>query len=467
MNTNRFARVLPSCALLLLLLCTAAAAGATAAPAAKPNVVFIICDDLGYADVGAYGQQKIKTPHLDRLAAVGMRFTQHYSGSPVCGPSRSCLLTGQHTGHTPVRANPRYAKDWPRANGDPPLPAGIPSLGKLFKDAGYATGVIGKWGLGRPGTSGGPERQGFDHFFGYADHIPAHEYYPDSLWRNGEQVPLNGKQYSHDLFAADALQFVRTNKDKPFFLYLAFTIPHTKLQVPSVEPYANESWSEPRKKMAAMISRMDADVGRLLALLKELGIDDKTLVVFTSDNGPWPVKGIGEFFDSNGPLRGHKRDVYEGGIRVPFIARWPGKIDAGKTSEHVCANWDVLPTFAELLGAPAPQGTDGISILPTLLGRPGEQKAHEYLYWEFNELGGQQALRTGDWKGVRLKLAENPNAPMQLYNLKDDPGESKDVAAENPEVVKKIDSLMTAAYIPNPRYPRWSPAKKGKDDDGE
>ena len=425
-----------------------------------PNVVFILCDDLGYGDVGAYGQRKIKTPNIDRLAAEGMLFTQHYSGSPVCAPSRSCLRTGQHTGHTPVRANPSYARGWDRKQGDAPLPGDAVTLPKLFNGAGYATAAIGKWGLGRPGTSGDPKRHGFDHFFGYADHTHAHEYYPDYLWRNGERVELKGEQYSHDLIAQEALAFVRKEKDHPFLLYLAFTIPHAKLQVPTVEPYAGESWPEPAKKFAAMVTRMDRDVGRLVALLKELKIDDRTLVVFTSDNGPQPIRQIpAEFFDSNGPLRGHKRDVYEGGIRVPLIVRWPGKVAKGARSEHPCANWDFLPTFAELLGAAAPKDSDGISITPTLLGKPEQQKRHDYLYWEFNELGGQQALRTGDWKALRTQMLKNPDGPLKLYNLKDDVGETSDVAADHPEVVKRIEKLMAEAYIPTDRFERWSPGK--------
>jgi arylsulfatase A-like enzyme len=438
-------------------------------PARKPNVIFIICDDLGYGDLGAYGQKKIKTSNLDRLAKEGMLFTQHYSGSPVCAPSRSCLLTGQHTGHTPVRANPSYARGWDRKQGDAPLPGDAATFPKLFKQAGYATAAIGKWGLGRPGTSGDPKKHGFDLFFGYADHGAAHEYYPEFLWRNAEKVQLDGKQYSHDLFAAEALDFVRKQKDNLFLLYLAFTIPHQKLQVPSLDPYTNESWPEPVKTFAAMITRMDGDVGRLVKLLEELKIDRNTLVIFTSDNGPQPMRQVPErHFDSNGPLRGRKRDVYEGGIRVPLIARWPGRIQPGQRSDHACANWDMLATFADVLGVQPPAGVDGISILPTLLGQPERQKAHEYLYWDFNEQGGRQALRAGDWKGVRVDLVENPNAPMELYNLKDDLGETKDVAAQHPDIVKRLSGLMEAAYVPTERYPRWSPPKKpGKTADDE
>lgn len=456
------------CLLVVVLVPIAPFAGA-AQPAAKPNVVYIMCDDLGYGDVGPYGQKRIKTPNVDKLAAEGMRFTQHYSGSPVCGPSRSCFLTGQHTGHTPIRANPRHARNWDRATGDPPLPADVATFPKLFKDAGYATAVIGKWGLGRPGTSGGPENQGFDHFFGYADHTPAHNYYPKDLWRNGERVDLKDKQYSHDLFANDALQFVRKQAGKPFLLYLAFTIPHGRLQVPSVEPYANETWPDVEKRFAAMITRMDGDVGRLMTLLKELKIEDNTIVVFTSDNGPHeePRHSL-EFFDSNGPLRGAKREVYEGGIRVPFIVRWPGKIAGGATSDFACANWDFFPTAAELLGAPMPKGIDGVSILPTLMGNTEQQKPHASLYWEFNELGGQQAMRMREWKGLRLGLAKNPDAPLQLFNLKEDVGETRDVAGDHPAVVKEIEQRMANAYAPSERYPRWTEVRAGgKDKDAE
>jgi arylsulfatase A len=424
----------------------------------KPNVIFIIADDLGYADLGCYGQEKIKTPNIDRLASEGIRFTQHYSGSPVCAPSRSTLMTGQHTGRTPIRANPRHARNWnQKERGDFPLPADVVTWPKMFQRAGYSTGVIGKWGLGRPGTTGGPEKQGFDYFFGYADHTPAHEYYPDSMWRNSEQVRLGGKEYSHDLMTQEALQFIRRQQNKPFMLYLPYTIPHVKLQVPSVEPYENEPWPEPAKKLAAMITRMDGDIGQIMSLLKEQGIDQNTLVVFTSDNGPWSIRGIpDELFDSNGPLRGFKRDVYEGGIRVPMIMRWPAKIAAGQQTDHISANWDFLPTFAEILAAPAPSDIDGLSMLPTLLGQPDQQKKHDHLYWEFNELGGQQAARMGDWKVVRRDLAKNPEAPIQLYNLKDDVGETRDIASKHPDIVKEIEQRMGIAYVPTDRYPRWS-----------
>ena len=429
----------------------------------KPNVIFIICDDLGYGDLGVYGQKKIKTPNLDRLAKSGVQFMQAYSGSPVCAPSRSCLLTGQHTGRTPVRANPAYSRGWDRKQGDVPLPGDAATFPKLFKQAGYATAVIGKWGLGRPGTSGDPKNHGFDYFFGYADHGAAHDYYPQSLWRNGDKVELGGTQYSHDLFAAEAMEFVRKQKADPFLLYLAFTVPHTKLQVPSVEPYAGESWPEHEKHFAAMITRMDGDVGRLVALLEELKIAQNTLVVFTSDNGPHEEgKHAPEFFDSNGPFRGRKRDVSEGGIRVPFLASWPGTVPAGVRSDVVVANWDVLPTFAELLGVAPPGNVNGVSILPTLLGRAEQQKRREYLYWEFNERGGKQALRTGDWKAIRTGMAKDPNGPLQLYNLRDDPGEKRDVAAANPEVVKRIEKLMVEAYVPTDRFERWSEPRRGR-----
>ena len=437
-----------------------------AEPARKPNVIFIICDDLGYGDVGAYGQKKIKTPNIDRLAKEGMLFTQAYSGSPVCAPSRSCLLTGQHTGRTAVRTNPRYARGWDRKQGDVPLPADAATFPKLFKQAGYATAAIGKWGLGRPGTSGDPKNHGFDHFFGYADHGAAHEYYPDSLWRNDQRVELKDKQYSHDLFAAEALDFVRKHKADPFLLYVAFTIPHAKLQVPGVEPYADESWPDSEKRFAAMITRMDGDVGRLVALLDELKIADHTLVVFTSDNGPHQEgKHSPDFFDSNGPLRGIKRDVTEGGIRVPLIVRWPGKVAAGVRSDLVTANWDLLPTFADAIGAKPPAKVDGVSILPTLLGKGDQQKQHDYLYWEFNERGGKQALRTGDWKALRTQMVKAPNGPLKLYNLKDDVGETRDVAAQHPDVVKRIEKLLAEAYVPTDRFERWSPGRGGKDDE--
>ncbi len=436
-----------------------------AASRSRPNVIFILADDLGYGDLGCYGQQTIRTPNLDRMAAEGMVFTNHYAGSTVCAPSRCCLMTGLHTGHAWVRGNARL-----------PLRPEDVTVAELMKQAGYATGIIGKWGLGEPDTTGVPNRQGFDYWFGYLNQQHAHNYYPDYLWRNEERVVLANKveavgaaggvatkrvQYSHDLFASEALAFIDRNQNRPFFLYLAFTIPHANneskpdgMEVPSYGPYADCDWPNPQKGHAAMITRMDRDIGRLFDRLKTLGLDEKTFVLFSSDNGPHKEGGADPaFFDSSGGLRGYKRDLYEGGIRAPLIARWPGRIAAGSGSDHVCAFWDFLPTSCELAGVPAPQGIDGLSFLPTLLGQSDRQQMHPYLYWEFHEQGKKQAVRMGDWKGVRLNVAKDPNVPIELYNLADDVGEEHDVAAQHPEIVRQIAAIMASARTPSEHWP--------------
>jgi arylsulfatase A-like enzyme len=456
--------VLVAVAAALLLAPPAAIQAADAPP--EPNIVFILADDLGYGDLGCYGQKQIKTPNLDRMAAEGIRFTDHYAGSTVCAPSRCCLMTGMHTGHAQIRGNTET-----KPMGQRPLAEGTATVGKLLQKAGYRTALIGKWGLGGPGSCGIPNKQGFDEFFGYLCQRHAHNYYPEFLFRNEERVPLRNEvpgdrqdgagmatkrlDYSHDLCAAEALKFIERNKDRRFFLYLALTIPHANneagkqgMEVPDLGQFADKDWPEPQKGHAAMISRMDADVGRLLAKLKELGIDEKTLVLFTSDNGPHREGGADpDFNDSNGPLRGIKRDVYEGGIRVPLIARWPGKIKPGTTSGLISAFWDFLPTACDAAGVKPPDGIDGISYLPTLLGRDGQQKKHDYLYWEFYEQGGKQAVRQGDWKAVRLDVRRNPDGPIELYNLKDDVGETKNLAEEHPEVVRKMADVMAEAHV--------------------
>ena len=435
--------------------------------AGQPNIIYILADDLGYGDLGCYGQEIIKTPNIDQLAEEGMRFTDHYAGSTVCAPSRCCLMTGLHTGHAIVRAN-----------GNVPLRPSDVTVAELLKKAGYTTGIIGKWGLGEPETTGIPNKQGFDYWFGYLNQRHAHNYYPSYLWRNEEKYDLKNKvnhviggrdrtpggvatkrvEYSHDLFAKEALGFVEKNKDKRFFLYLPLTIPHANneagnkgMEVPSFGQYASKDWPEPQKGHAAMITRMDGDVGKLMALLEKLGLDKNTIVMFTSDNGPHKEGGADpDFFNSSGPLKGYKRALHEGGIRVPMIARWPGRIKAGSTSDHISAFWDVLPTCCELAGADAPKDIDGISMVPTFLGR--RQKKHDVLYWEFHEQGKKQAVRMGNWKGIRLNVAKKPDGPIELYNLRNDIGEKKNVADRHPEIVAKIEKYMKSERTPSEHW---------------
>jgi arylsulfatase A-like enzyme len=421
----------------------------------KPNIIYIMADDLGYGDLGCYGQKMIKTPNLDALAAEGTRFTDFYAGNTVCGPSRCCLLTGKHTGHARIRGNKRIA-----------LKPEDLTVSEVLKQAGYTTAAIGKWGQGDPGTTGVPNLKGFDHWLGYLNRGHAHNYHPDYLWKNGEQYRLDGKVYSHDLFTEEALGFIRSNREVPFFIYLAYTIPHANnelgwetgngMEVPSDDPYSDKDWPQMEKNFAAMITRMDRDVGRLMRLLKELGLDENTLVLFTSDNGPHAEGGQGLgfftdgtnveenhdpwFFNSPGPLRGVKRDLYEGGIRVPMIARWPGRVPSGRVSDQVWAFWDILPTAAEIAGAGIPPGLDGISMLPVLLGR--EQQDHEYLYWECYERGFQQAVRKNNWKAVRL----GPDKPMELYNLEADLGETNDIAGQHLRLNAEMSEIMKAAH---------------------
>lgn len=418
----------------------------------KPNVIFILADDLGYGDLGCYGQKRIQTPNLDRMAAEGMRFTQCYAGSTVCSPSRCAFITGKNTGHCTIRGNHRP---------ELPIGAGELTVAEVFKAAGYATALIGKWGLGLDGSPGAPERKGFDYFFGYPSQTSAHNYYPPYLMRGSEKVVLagneNGKRtvYSHDLFMQEAVDYVRKNRDHPFFLFLSLTIPHANneerpngIQVPSDAPYSKEDWPQVEKNFAASITLMDASVGRLLKLLKELGIDDNTMVWFTSDNGPHSEGGhSARFFDSGGPLRGIKRDLYEGGIRMPLIVRWPGRIKAGVVTDQILAFWDLLPTFAALVGQPVPKGIDGISVLPALL--EDKRVPHPPLYWEFHEDGFSRAVRMGNWKGVSL----DPAKPLDLYDLTTDLSEKHNVAAGHPDIVKRIEQFMEKEHVPNPIWP--------------
>lgn len=448
----------------------------------RPNIVFILADDLGYGDLGVYGQQYIHTPHLDRLAAEGMRFTQFYAGTTVCAPSRSSLLTGQHTGHTYIRGNKEIQPE-----GQEPLADSVQTFAQLLQQAGYVTGAFGKWGLGMIGTSGDPNRKGFDEFFGYNCQRQSHRYYPTHLWHNNEKIMLDGNDlsqqvhYAPSLIQQKTLAFIENHKDSSFFLFIPTVLPHAELQGPEDEYYKqyehtfNEtphrgndygpgatvagyaSVDKPRATFAAMVSRMDAYVGQVLDKLDELGLTDNTLVIFSSDNGPHQEGGADpSFFNSAGGLRGVKRDLYEGGIRTPLIIRWPSQVAAGSVSEHIGAFWDIMPTFVELTGAPRPHYTDGISLLPTLLGQ-GDQQQHGYLYWEFHEGGGRQAVRMGNWKGVRLNVKEAPNGPIALYDLQADPAETTDVAAARPEIAKQLAERMEEAHHESAVFP-LSPA---------
>ncbi len=441
-------------AMLGLLPATSPAADSSPRADKKPNIVFILVDDAGIGDFSTYGCSYGTTPNIDRLAAEGMKFTHAYSGSAVCAPSRCVLMTGQHTGHVLRRAN--QSKD-----GLLSLPAGQATVARLLHDAGYATGGFGKWGLGNPNTTGVAEKQGFDVFFGYYDQKHAHDYYTDYLVRNSTNVPYqqSGKHtwedYSHTRIANETLKFIEENKDRPFFCYAAWTPPHDEWVIPDNAPFSEKPWPEEMRNYAAMVALVDKDVGRVMQKLKDLGIDDNTLVIFSSDNGAndeciEPLK-------STGGLRGFKRMLYEGGIRAPFIARMPGKIAPGTTSDVLTTSVDFMPTAADLAGVPHPATLDGISILPTLLGQK-QAKQHESLYFEIYEPYFQQSLRMGDWKGYRL----GTKAPLELYDLKADPAEKQDIAAAHPEIVKKIEAIMLAEHTPSPHYDAPEQSEKGK-----
>lgn len=494
------------CRFPLILLCLAAVwpagltIGAQADSPAKPNIILIIADDLGYGELGCYGQKRIRTPNVDRLAAEGIRFTQHYAGSPVCAPSRCTLMTGMHTGHAEIRSNRELDPE-----GQYPLSAGAVTLAEVLKAGGYATGAFGKWGLGPPGSEGDPNKQGFDLFYGYNCQRHAHNYYPTYLWRNDRKVPLKnrdfsahqrlpqdkdpndpaaykpyaGAEYAPDLTVREGLRFLRENKDRPFLLYVPLTIPHMALQVPEDslkeyegalpdEPYLGEDGYLPQRTphaaYAAMVSRFDRYVGEIMAALKELNLDEKTIVFFTSDNGPAHKGGKDSaFFHSAGPLRGLKGSVYEGGIRVPLVARWPGRIKPGSISDYVCAFWDILPTICEITGMPVPKGIDGLSFAPALTGAPG-QKEHGYLYWEYLPGGGQQAVRMGDYKGVRQKMVSG-NMDIALYNLRDDIGEQHDLSADHADIVARLRRIMREAHTPCETFPFRPLDEKGSSPD--
>ena len=434
----------------------------------QPNIIYILSDDLGYGDLSSYGQKLFSTPNIDALAKAGILFTQHYSGSTVCAPSRSSLLTGLHTGNTPVRGNKEV-----RPEGQWPIPDSTYTIAELLKNQGYATGAFGKWGLGYPGSEGDPLKQGFDTFYGYNCQRLGHHYYPYHLWNNDEKVALDGnsgtkkEQYAPNLIHQEALNFIDKNKGNPFFLYYPSIIPHAELAAPQEymdkfigkfepekaflgydegEGYRNgkyESQTYPHAAFVAMISLLDNQVGEIVKKVKDLGLEENTIFIFTSDNGPHQEGGADpDYFDSNGILKGYKRDLFEGGIRVPMIARWKGKIKAGTQTDHVSAFWDVMPTLADILKVELKAKTDGISFLPTLLDA-GKQINHDYLYWEFHELKGRQAIRKDQWKLVKYKVKETPE--YFLFDLSLDPSETKDLSNERPEKLVELKKILETA----------------------
>ena len=458
-----------------------------------PNIIYILADDLGYAELGSYGQEKIKTPHLDRLAAEGMRFTQHYTGAPVCAPSRYMFLTGTHAGHAYIRGNYELGQfEDDLEGGQMPIPETTPTIAKMLKKAGYQTALVGKWGLGMNETTGSPLLQGFDYYYGYLDQKQAHNYYPTHLWENDEIAPLDneyflvhtplspssetssfdqfkGKDYAPDRMIEKAIHFLDTTSTaKPFFLYYPSPIPHVSLQVPDslLTPYlgkfeetpyyGNQGYTAhqtPLAAYAAMITHLDSEVGKIWEAVKKRGQEENTLILFSSDNGPTFAGGVqADYFKSAAHLRGLKMDVYEGGIRVPFIAYWKDKIQPGTLSDIVSGHWDMYNTFAELAGQPK-SSPDGISLLPTLLNE-SQQEKHPYLYFEYPEKRGQIAIRMGNWKAVKTELKVNPQSPWQLFNLDEDPSETQDIAALNPEIIAIMDSLQKQAHR-HPHIREW------------
>ena len=439
-----------------------------------PNIIYILADDLGYGDLSCYGQTHFSTPNIDKLASQGMLFTDHYSGSTVCAPSRSALMTGQHTGHTFVRGNKEV-----RPEGQHPLPAETFTLAEALQQKGYATGAFGKWGLGYPGSTGDPLQQGFDRFYGFNCQRFGHHYYPHHLWDDNTKIILSENAgslkgaYAPELIHEQSLAFLEANKDKPFFLFKPTIIPHAELAAPERYmqkhrgkyppekaykgydegkdfrngPY--QSQEETHAAFVAMIEILDEQVGDIMNKVEELGLTDNTIILFTSDNGPHLEGGADpDYFDSNGPLKGYKRDLYEGGIRVPMIATWPGKIKPNTTSNHPSAFWDVFPTFSEIAGLTTPSNIDGISFLPTLLSS-GNQQKHEYLYWEFHEKGGRLAIRKDEWKAVRYNVLKDPDGKIELYNLNDDIGEEQNIAAAHPDIVEEMKSIFKTARVPS------------------
>ncbi|MFL2587732.1 MAG: arylsulfatase [Flavobacteriaceae bacterium] len=453
----------------------------------QPNIIFILADDLGYGDVGVYGQQNFETPNLDRLAHGGMKFLQHYSGSTVCAPSRSALMTGQHTGHTFIRGNSERGFTLDKEGQYPLAPEEI-TIAEVLKKGGYATGAFGKWGLGYPGSEGDPTKQGFDEFFGYNCQRVAHNYYPTHLWDNLTKTPLKGNDgktktvYAPLIIHEKALSFIEKNKGRPFFMYYPSVIPHAELAAPEKymekyrgkfmpeKEYIKKGNSSPNSKVnpesinnynvggynsqkeshaafAAMVSLLDEQVGQIIDKVDDLGIAENTLIIFSSDNGPHLEGGADpDYFGSNGPLRGYKRDLYEGGIRVPTLAYWPSQITPNSKSDHISAFWDFFPTAIEIAGLDYNSSKiDGISFLPELKGK--DQKKHPYLYWEFLEKGGRQAVRMNQWKAVRMNMSKNPDSPIELYNVHQDIGEQENLAVQYPEVLKEVSRIMNKEHI--------------------
>ena len=444
--------------------CVLAAAASVFSQGGKPNIIYLLADDLGYGDLGSYGQKLIRTPRLDRMAQEGMRFTQHYAGAPSCQPSRTVLMTGLHGGHTFIRANSKL-----------PLRASDRTFPSALKEVGYATGAVGKWGLGELDSTGAPAAKGIDEFFGFIDQSHAHTHYPDHVWKNGQRVEIPENKdggrgvYAQDLFMRETFDFVRRHQDRPFFFFGAFTLPHAEVAVPedSLADYRGKwpepkpfpgaktyaAQKEPRAARAAMITRLDRDIGRLLDLLDDLKLSENTLVIFASDNGPITAGGQDpQPFDTHGPLRDLKFTLYEGGIRVPFIARWPGRIARGSQSTLVSDFADMFPTFATLAGAKIPAGLDGVSLVPTLTGQPAQQALRDHFYWE---AAPQQAVRRGDWKAFRAA----PGRPVELYHLATDLGETKNVAGAEPTVAAALEKLLTTARTDAPDFPLNRKAK--------
>ncbi|WP_367913854.1 arylsulfatase [Leadbetterella sp. DM7] len=446
----------------------------------KPNIVLILADDLGIGDIGTYGQKIIQTPNIDRLAAGGLKFTQFYSGTSVCAPSRSALLTGQHTGHTYIRGNKEIMPE-----GQEPLADSVQTLAMLLKSAGYTTGAFGKWGLGMTGTTGDPNRKGFDEFFGYNCQRQSHRYYPTHLWHNNREVPLEGNDLTNKVLYAPALiqektlEFVEKNQNKPFFLFIPTVLPHAELTGPEDEFYRKyenrfeetvykgndygpeatvpgyASVPKPRATYAAMVERMDHYVGEVVQKLTELNLLDNTLIIFTSDNGAHSEGGADPaFFNSTAGFRGQKRDLYEGGVRAPFIAHWPKQIRQARVTDHIAAFWDLLPTFTDLARAPSARYTDGLSLLPTLTGK-GRQARHTYLYWEFHEGGGRQAVRSGKWKLVKLQVKTTEKTTYELYNLETDPGETRNLINKKSSVYKKLQKYIEEAHAESTLFPLY------------